>query len=68
VPGPTIDWAPFAVGEVRGYQLALLIARGDTIPVSFNAALYRDGSGTVQGIVAVARPDASKPSSTAPGA
>ncbi len=45
----------FTKGEVRGYEMNLLDARQRKIPVSFNASLYRDSRGAVQGVFAVAR-------------
>lgn len=46
----------FQKGEVRNYDLNLYSqAKGSTIPVSFNATLYRDAEGTVQGVFAIAR-------------
>jgi PAS domain S-box-containing protein len=44
----------FAEGSVRDYVLTLLAADG-SLPVSFNAAVFRDSSGDVRGIVASAR-------------
>ena len=45
----------FSAGEVRGYEINLIDARRKRIPVSFNASLYRDSRGAVQGVFAVAR-------------
>lgn len=44
-----------AEGSVRDYQLTWLSASGTKIPVSFNASLFRDPEGAVQGIFAIAR-------------
>jgi PAS domain S-box-containing protein len=45
----------FEQGSVIDYILTLQTAGGKKIPVSFNAAVFRDASGEVQGIVAAAR-------------
>jgi PAS domain S-box-containing protein len=45
----------FSQGEVRGYEINLVDALRRKIPVSFNASLYRDSRGAVQGVFAVAR-------------
>ena len=45
----------FCDGSVRNYELALLGVSGGTVPVSFNATVYRDAEGVVQGIFASAR-------------
>lgn len=45
----------FARGEVRNYEMNLLTAAGDRVAVSFNATLYRDSQGVVQGVFAIAR-------------
>lgn len=45
----------FSKGEVRGYEINLMNAQQHKIPVSFNASLYRDSRGAVQGVFAVAR-------------
>ena len=45
----------FALGKLRNYQLNLMNRSGGTIPVSFNATVYRDSGGEIQGIFAVAR-------------
>jgi PAS domain S-box-containing protein len=46
---------PFREGEVRNYDLNLFASGRRTIPVSFNATLYHDAEGSVQGVFAVAR-------------
>jgi PAS domain S-box-containing protein len=46
----------FTNGEVRNYQINLLTAARKTVPVVFNATLYRNASGEVQGVFAIARP------------
>jgi PAS domain S-box-containing protein len=45
----------FSEGSVRNYEMNLLVASNKAVPVSFNATLYRDSSGVVQGIFAIAR-------------
>jgi len=45
----------FEKGEVRGCRLNLLGPRRRLVPVSFNASLYRDSSGSAQVVLAVAR-------------
>jgi len=40
---------------VRNYELTLVTAAGERIPVSFNASVYRDSDGVVQGVFAAAR-------------
>jgi PAS domain S-box-containing protein len=45
----------FEVGEVRNYDLNLLSQARSTVPVSFNANVYRDQDGVVQGVFAIAR-------------
>lgn len=45
----------FQKGEVRGYKMNLLDSGGKKTGVSFNASLYRDSRGAVQGVFAVAR-------------
>ena len=45
----------FLRGEVRNYDLNLVNASGKLLPVSFNATLYRNSQGDVQGVLAVAR-------------
>lgn len=45
----------FTDQEVRNYDLNLVMASGQSVPVSFNATLYRDSKGDVQGVFAVAR-------------
>jgi len=45
----------FATGEVRNYEMNLLTASGAKVAVSFNATLYRDSQGVVQGVFAIAR-------------
>lgn len=45
----------FSSGEVRNYEMNLLTAAGAKVAVSFNATLYRDSRGTVQGVFAIAR-------------
>jgi PAS domain S-box-containing protein len=45
----------FANGEVRNYEMNLLTTTGTTVAVSFNATLYRDSQGAVQGVFAIAR-------------
>ena len=45
----------FSEGEVRGWDLNLISGAGNSEPVSFNATLYRDSKGDVQGVFAVAR-------------
>jgi PAS domain S-box-containing protein len=45
----------FASAQVRNYELNLIDSRGDSIPVSFNATVYRDAEGIVSGVFAVAR-------------
>ena len=47
--------AVFADGAVRDYRLELVDASNRRLPVSFNATLYRDGEGAVQGVFAIAR-------------
>lgn len=48
----------FRNGEVRNYTMNLLTADKTSVPVSFNATLYRDAAGTVQGVFAIARSQA----------
>jgi PAS domain S-box-containing protein len=48
----------FRDGEVRNYTMNLRTAESNLIPVSFNATLYRDPFGTVQGVFAIARSQA----------
>jgi len=45
----------FSSGEVRNYEMNLLTAAGAKVAVSFNATLYRDSQGVVQGVFAIAR-------------
>ncbi len=45
----------FSRGEVRNYEMNLLTADGAKVAVSFNATLYRDSQGVVQGVFAIAR-------------
>ena len=45
----------FREGSVANYVLTLLLADGRRLPVSFNAAVFRDTSGGVRGIFASAR-------------
>ena len=45
----------FAQGAVRNYELQLLQPDGATMPVSFNATVYKDSDGVVQGVFAAAR-------------
>jgi len=45
----------FKDGMVRGYELVAIHANGECIPVSFNATVYRDSEGVVQGVFASAR-------------
>ncbi|MEW6156007.1 MAG: PAS domain S-box protein [Verrucomicrobiota bacterium] len=45
----------FKEGAVTNYVLTLLAADGRQVPVSFNAAVFRDRSGKVRGIFASAR-------------
>jgi len=45
----------FRDGLVRNYELTLVSAQQESIPVSFNAAVYRDSDGVVQGVFAAAR-------------
>jgi PAS domain S-box-containing protein len=45
----------FENGEVRNHDLNLFSAARTTIPVSFNATVYRDPDGVVQGVFAIAR-------------
>jgi len=45
----------FKEGAVTNYVLTLLAADGRRVPVSFNAAVFRDPSGKVRGIFASAR-------------
>jgi PAS domain S-box-containing protein len=44
-----------AEGQVRNYELDWVAADGATIPVSFNATVYRDADDVVQGVFAAAR-------------
>jgi PAS domain S-box-containing protein len=45
----------FRDGMVRNYVLTLVSSQQEAIPVSFNAAVYRDSDGVVQGVFAAAR-------------
>jgi PAS domain S-box-containing protein len=45
----------FREGEVRNYGMNLRTATQELVPVSFNATFYRDSSGAVQGVFAIAR-------------
>jgi PAS domain S-box-containing protein len=45
----------FSQGAVTSYELTLEAAEGRLIPVSFNAAVFKDSSGKVRGIIASAR-------------
>ncbi|MHB9025534.1 MAG: PAS domain S-box protein [Armatimonadota bacterium] len=45
----------FQEGLVTNYVLTLLVAEGRPIPVSFNAAVFKDAAGNVRGIFASAR-------------
>jgi len=45
----------FTDQEVRTYDLNLVTASGQCVPVSFNATIYRDSKGEVQGVFAIAR-------------
>ena len=42
-------------GHVRNYELDWVAADGSSIPVSFNATVYRDANDVVQGVFAAAR-------------
>jgi PAS domain S-box-containing protein len=44
-----------ATGQVRNYELDWIAADGSSIPVSFNATVYRDANDVVQGVFAAAR-------------
>ena len=44
-----------ATGQVRNYELDWIAADGSSIPVSFNATVYRDADDVVQGVFAAAR-------------
>jgi len=44
-----------AKGQVRNYELDWVAADGSSIPVSFNATVYRDANDVVQGVFAAAR-------------
>ena len=45
----------FSKGSVRNYELTLQASDGEKIPVSFNATVYKDSEGVVQGVFAAAR-------------
>lgn len=45
----------FAEGQVRDYPLEIRRRDGDTIPVLYNASVYRDEEGRVTGVFAAAR-------------
>lgn len=45
----------FTEGEVHNYEITLQAASGEPLLVSFNATLYRDSQGLVQGVFATAR-------------
>ena len=45
----------FTQGAVINYEMNLLTTSQKTVPVSFNATLYRDSQGAVQGVFAIAR-------------
>jgi len=45
----------FTQGAVINYEMGLLTASQKTVPVSFNATLYRGSQGAVQGVFAIAR-------------
>ena len=45
----------FKDGQVNNYELELKTASNETIPVSFNASVFNNNEGIVQGIFAVAR-------------
>jgi PAS domain S-box-containing protein len=45
----------FEAGQVTNYVLTLSAADGRRLPVSFNAAVFKDGTGTIWGIFASAR-------------
>jgi PAS domain S-box-containing protein len=45
----------FSDGTVQNYRMNLHTAAGKIVPVSFNATLYRDSAGIVQGVFAIAR-------------
>src|SRR5579864_2102964 len=50
----------FRENSVANYVLTLQVADGRQLPVSFNAAIFKDASGTVRGIFASARDIASQ--------
>jgi PAS domain S-box-containing protein len=45
----------FSEGKVIDYRLKIVNSLGEATPVTFNASLYRDTQGEIQGIFAVAR-------------
>jgi PAS domain S-box-containing protein len=45
----------FNNGQVKNFELDLKTAEGETIPVSFNASVFNNHEGVIQGIFAVAR-------------
>jgi hypothetical protein len=45
----------FTEGAVKNHEMNLLTASRKIVPVSFNATLYRDSKGVVQGVFAIAR-------------
>ncbi|MHB8895097.1 MAG: PAS domain-containing protein [Candidatus Geothermincolia bacterium] len=45
----------FREGSVRDYPLEIRHAKGNTVPVLYNASIYRDKSGEVIGVFAAAR-------------
>jgi PAS domain S-box-containing protein len=45
----------FAEGSTRDYVLTLVVVDGSSLPVSFNAAVFRDSTGETRGIFASAR-------------
>ncbi len=45
----------FTEGAVKNYEMNILSSPGQIIPISFNATLYRDSKGVVQGVFAIAR-------------
>src|SRR4029078_12998891 len=48
-------WLTFREGSAANYVLTLKGADGSSLPVSFNAAVFRDTGGSVRGIFASAR-------------
>jgi PAS domain S-box-containing protein len=45
----------FRDGVVKNYELTFVTTTGEQIPVSFNASVYKDDDGVVQGVFAAAR-------------